>query len=433
MNGVVLVLIFVALFASIGIAYKTKHNLGFFCFVIAYVFGCFVLNMKVNDVINTFPTSIVFMLIAVTAFSGFASQNGTMEAIAKHMMYKTRNVPWLIPWAVFVISFVLAVVAGATSVNAIMGPFVFSIAAQTGMNPLLAVVAISMGALIGGATPVSNGGVIIRGIFEGMPEYSSQATGLTFKVFLGCIVTYIIIMAVTFIIFKGYKTKNLQMEKPEPFTKVQKLNTIIFIVVICVVALPPLLNNLFPNPTFKMLSTKLDVKMVALVAALLCALLRVADSKKVVTQKIPWNTIFMVAGVSMTMGIAKAAGITDVVTNWVGGSLPKMLVPVILALVAGIMSFFSGAITVVVPLLGPMVGAIAAATGLNPAGLMMCVHIGSGCTGMSPFSTGGSMLLGCCVNEDEREKLFIKQFLYTFVPLIIVMILGGIGFFNMFG
>ena len=172
--------------------------------------------------------------------------------------------------------------------------------------------------------------------------------------------------------------------------------------------------------------------MLAIVGALLCAALKLGDEKKIIKNHIPWNTIVMVGGISMLMGVATVAGAVEFLSNWVSTSIPTFLVPGILVFIAGGMSFFSGAVTVVVPMLVPMVPSLSATTGLNPVLLISCILIGSCCTGLSPFSTGGSLLLSGVKDEQLRDKIFYKQFIATIVIWILVFIMAMVGVFNIF-
>ena len=83
------------------------------------------------------------------------------------------------------------------------------------------------------------------------------------------------------------------------------------------------------------------------------------------------------------------------------------------------MSFFSSTTGVVAPALFPLIPPLAAATGLNPAALFACTILGAQSSAISPFSSGGSLILGSCGNEEERNRLF-NRLLFIAVPISVV-------------
>ena len=79
------------------------------------------------------------------------------------------------------------------------------------------------------------------------------------------------------------------------------------------------------------------------------------------------------------------------------------------------MSFFSSTLGVVCPALFPLVPTLAGATGMSPLVLFACIVIGAQSSAISPFSSGGSLVLGSCSTEEERNEMFPKL-LFVAVP-----------------
>ena len=65
-----------------------------------------------------------------------------------------------------------------------------------------------------------------------------------------------------------------------------------------------------------------------------------------------------------------------------------------------------------------MIPGIAAATGLNPIALFACTILGAQSSAISPFSSGGSLILGSYGDEEGRNKLF-NRLLFVAVPISI--------------
>ena len=83
------------------------------------------------------------------------------------------------------------------------------------------------------------------------------------------------------------------------------------------------------------------------------------------------------------------------------------------------MSFFSSTTGVVAPALFPLIPGLAASTGLSATALFACTVIGAQSSAISPFSSGGSLILGSCGDEEERNTLF-NRLLFTAVPLSVI-------------
>ncbi len=62
---------------------------------------------------------------------------------------------------------------------------------------------------------------------------------------------------------------------------------------------------------------KIDVGLVAIIFSVIALLLKLAPQKEVIA-KIPWNTIIMICGVGMLIGVAIEAGTIDMLSTWAG-------------------------------------------------------------------------------------------------------------------
>ena len=143
-----------------------------------------------------------------------------------------------------------------------------------------------------------------------------------------------------------------------------------------------------------------------------------ADEKEAIA-KVPWNTIIMICGVGMLISIAIKAGTIDLLASWASGNLPVWIIPLAFSLIGAIMSFFSSTLGVVCPALFPIVPVIAEGTGINPLILFTAIVIGAQSSAISPFSSGGSLILGSCTEEEERENMF-SRLLFIAVPISVL-------------
>ena len=211
--------------------------------------------------------------------------------------------------------------------------------------------------------------------------------------------------------------KGVTFKKPEVFTKDQKITLSLMMIMMVVVLIFPLMQILMSgNAAIQYISSKVDVGLVAIVFAVIALLLKLAPQKEALA-KIP--TIVMIAGAGMLIAVAVEAGTIDALSTWIGSNVPKPLVPIAFSIVGAIMSFFSSTTGVVAPALFPLIPNLAASAGLTSSALFACTIIGAQSSAISPFSSGGSLILGSTPKEEDRNMLF-NRLLMVAVPISVL-------------
>ena len=424
------VAIILAIALAIFLGYKTKINTGLFCIVFAYIIGCFVMGLKPKQVIGYWPTSTMFVILSVSLFYNFAAINGTLEKMSGALLYACRKFPGLLPYALLAVAVILSVM-GATyfTVLAFLAPITLVICDESRMDKLTGAVAINCGALAGGNFPTSNLGVIFRGLadtaFEASPDVAAVETfGMEMKIFLFSVLFSLVLVTIFRFGFKENRNigKGVTFKKPAVFTKDQKI-TLSLMMIMMVVLIFPLMQILMSgNAAIQYISSKVDVGLVAIVFAVIALLLKLAPQKEALA-KIPWNTIVMIAGAGMQIAVAVEAGTIDALSTWIGFNVPKPLVPIAFSIVGAIMSFFSSTTGVVAPALFPLIPNLAASAGLSSSALFACTIIGAQSSAISPFSSGGSLILGSTPKEEDRNMLFNRLLM---VAVTISVLFGAV-------
>jgi len=410
-------LIILAIALSVAIGYKTSFNTGFFAIVFAYIIGCFVMGMRTKDVIAGWPISTMFVIFSVSLFYNFALVNGTLEKTARYLLYLCRKFPGLLPFALYLASAGIAALgAGFFTVMAFMAPVTILICKEAKMDQLTGAVAINCGALSGANFMTSGSGIIFRGLIED-GGLGDQAFSYTAVIFIASVIFSLLLIAGFRYIPKNNRNigKGVTFEKPEPFTDKQKINLYLMVAMIAVVLIFPILHIALPNAeVITYINSKIDVGLVAVLFSVIAMFFGLAPQKDVIA-KVPWNTIIMICGLGMLINVAIEAGKIDMLAAWAGSSLPSWSVPIAFSLIGAVMSFFSSTLGVVCPALFPLVPALAATVGINPLTLFACIIIGAQSSAISPFSSGGSLVLGSCSTEEERNAMFPKL-LFVAVP-----------------
>lgn len=287
------------------------------------------------------------------------------------------------------------------------------------MNIVIAALAVNYGALAGANFMTSQSGVIFRGLMD----TAGLAQDIAFTYSSG-------IFAATFLIpvvlLGGYSLINARHNKiaidavlPEPLDHKQKQSIVLIFIMMAIVLIVPILNLLFPNvEMISFLNARIDIGFIAIFFTIISLFLKLADEKTVI-RFVPWNTLIMICGVGMLISLGVKVGVIDELTEWLSTNVPIWMIPILVFIISAIMSVFASTLGVVAPALFPIVPTLAAASGLNPLLLFVCIVVGAQSSSISPFSSGGSLILGSSPNDIDKDKL-LNSLLFKAVPIGIV-------------
>lgn len=153
-----------------------------------------------------------------------------------------------------------------------------------------------------------------------------------------------------------------------------------------------------------------------------------ADDGKCI-KSVPWGTILMVLGVGALLHIVAKTGGIALLTQILAGMMSPSTASTFMALSAGLLSFVSSALGVVYPTMMPMsVGIAQQIGGINPVALMSAVAAGGSCSGISPMSTGGAMIIAIMAVElkdrftkEQQNKVFVQLLVIAGANLLVLM------------
>lgn len=431
MSTTAIVICLIGIVVAIALGYKFGINMGVTGLVFAYIVGCFIMNLKVKEVVALWPTSVVFQLMSITLFFGFAVVNGTMQAIADHLLYKVRNQTWMIAFAIFFIAVILgALGCPPPAANAICAVIGFSIGLPAGLHPLIIAWAVCHGANIGACFPWAASGAVVSSTIASN-GYEAEAAGMTWEFMLAYFLVTFVLLIVLYIVFKGHKLGAVQVEKPAPFSPAHKKNLIIILIVVGLVVIPSFLTKFIHAEWLSSFARYADIQMLGMVGFVVCSLMKLADEKAVI-KSVPWNTIILVGGIATLMSVATTAGVVDVISNWLNTSVPAFAITAFLCILGGFLSFFSGGINTVFPMLAPIVIGLASTTGIKPVTMFIAILLGACYTALSPFSTGGAIFMSNCRDEQVRGKLIGGQLGLAALGLVVSAVLALVGVLGIF-
>lgn len=419
-------LMLMALAVSIGLGYKTKINIGFFTIAFAYLIGCFGMGLKPSEVIELWPVKIFFIILSVTLFYNFALANGALEKLASHLLYKCRKFPQFLPLAIFFAATIIAGLgAGFYTVLAFMAPITLLLCKKTNMNMIIGGMAANYGALAGANFMTSQSGIIFRSLMENTDISSQTAFSYSSGIFVLTLIIPIAVLGIYTLWNRKSNSIVIEDQKPEPFDKKQKQSIFLIILMMSIVLVFPILHLVFPDvKTISFLNSKIDIAFLAITFSLISLLMKLADEKKVIAL-VPWGTLIMICGVGMLIALGVKLGIITTLSEWLANNVPVWVIPVLLCLISAIMSVFSSTLGVVAPTLFPIVPALALTSGLNPLVLFICIVVGAQSTAISPFSSGGSLIMASPPADIDKTKFF-NQLLFKAIPVGVIAALIAI-------
>lgn len=162
-----------------------------------------------------------------------------------------------------------------------------------------------------------------------------------------------------------------------------------------------------------------------------------AQEKKAIAG-IPWNVILMVMGVGILMNIISISGGIDIMVAGLEKVMGPHTAAMIMAIAAGIMSFFSSGLGVVFPTLIPTASGLASGLGVSAVQLVTVIVIGGTVSGFTPISTTGALIMAGVAqqeNADERfpqNRLFIELFAVSFIALGVLAIFALLGIYGIY-
>lgn len=413
--------ILAAIVICIILGYTTKINIGLFAIAFSYLIGCFGMDLKAYEIIELWPLKIFFVIFAVTLFYNFPLANGALEKLCSHLIYKCRHFPAFLPLAIFLVATIIAGLgAGYYTVLATMAPMILLLSKRTNLNIVIATLSVNYGALAGANFITSQSGVIFRELMRGAGVANDNTFTYVFGIFAVTFLMPVIVLGAYSLINAKSSKIAIQATVPEPFDSKQKQSLILIFIMMTIVLIVPILNLLMPQVSaIQFLNARIDIGFIAIIFALISLLLKLGDEKAVIAL-IPWNTLIMICGVGMLISLGVEIGVIYELTDWLSTNVPISMIPILVFVISAIMSIFASTLGVVAPTLFPMVLPLAVASGISPLLLFTCIVVGAQSSSLSPFSSGGSLMLGASQVVIEKNKLF-NALLFKAVPLDIAV------------
>lgn len=408
------------LIAAIVIGFVRSINVGFVCLGLALILGL-IGGVSSKEILGGFPSSLFMTLLGTMFFFSLLQENHTLELLSKKMVGLVGKKHFLIPILIYFVSYLLSAAGpGAISVQTVMIIFAVALAVQMDASPILMGGMAILGAVGGTTSPIALTGILVKDLTAGMEGLENIAS----PVFFGVSAANFLCAVLLYILYGGFRLKgeNEVKEKLPAFTRNQ---------MICIAALLVMV--------VAVVGFRYDVGLVCFTLSLVLMLLGTVNEKGAL-KLVPWSVLILICGVNVLMSVTKTLGGIDLLADLLAKLMNRTTASPIMSLTAGMMSWFSSANGVVFPTLIPTAPAIAANVGggVTAADLIMAIVGAATVAGISPMSTGGSLILasytqGKEVSDKEQSKIFARLFVTSLGCVAVIMVFGLVGGFKLFG
>lgn len=410
----------IALIAAIVLGFTRKTNVGIlsigFAMVIAILSPSETISAKA--VISGFNSSLFIQMVGVTYLFAIINGNGSLELLAKKIVSKVPV--HAIPVAMFLIGMVLSAVGpGSIPCLAIIPVIAIPLSVSAGINPIMVSIIGDMGAMAGRMSPLTPEAAVVRSLMEAQGMEAN-----TLPIMVCTAITAIICSALIYLYYKGWQVDRSLASGEKEALPAFNSKQLLSLAGLCLLAVGVLVLKWNVGLTGFLIGGVLNV-------------LGCGEDKKAVSG-VPWNVILMVLGVGMLMTVISASGGIDLLVKSLESFMgPKSAAP-IMAITAGIMSFFSSGLGVVFPTLVPVCGGLASGLGADGIQLVAMVVIGGTIAGYTPISTTGALIMAGVAQQPDSEnrfpqnRMFVELFAVSVINLLVLAVMALCGVYTLF-
>jgi len=349
-------------------------------------------------------------------FFAIVQENGCLQLLMKKIMNIFGKWVWMVPIILFAIGWLLAAMGpGSIPSLPVIAALAVPLAHETGYNPIMLMMIGDVATFSGRFTPITPEGILVTKLMNVQGFYNLLPSVLG-NTFIGAA----IISVITFLFYKGYAVKisdkALERKNTEPFSTEQFITLGSIIVMLDLV-----------------IFSKIDIGLAAFLVATVLILTGVGKQESAM-KNVPWNTLLLVSGVGVLMNLVISTGGIKLLAGTMSSVMNAKTAAPLAGLMAGCM--YSSTIGVVLPTLLPTIGQLVNnVPGADAAQIISTIGITSACTGFSPTSAVGAIIMGAYEGDQEyakqksADKLFLELTLWSTFCIFFFPALSFVGFF----
>jgi Na+/H+ antiporter NhaD/arsenite permease-like protein len=402
----------IALLIAIVVSMVAGVNVGLLSMGFAFVVGA-IGGMHGEQIVKAFPSDLFVILLGVSYMFSLAEVNGTLERLTRASLRLVRGNGAVIPLLFFILGTILSAIGpGAIPAIALLAAPAAAVSVRTGVPYFLVGVCLMHGAISGTMSPIAPMGVVAAKIVQPM------VGNISMRLFLDLFVANIIIAVIAYFIFGGpkliarFRDSAVDFEAGLEQTKweAKQIATVVGIVCLVVAAI------IF----------KLHIGFTAIAIGVIIAWFDKSDDKKAL-KSIKWDTILMVTGVMILIGLMRQTGGLEMIGQGVASFTTPETAPAVLAFVAGLISIYSSTTGVVLPAFLPMVQTtLNAVGGGDLLGSIKLLVLSANVVDASPMSTLGALVLASTPALIDKNKMFRNLMLWGLAMAFVGTIVGWV-------
>jgi di/tricarboxylate transporter len=382
----------VALGVAVGLSCTTSINVGVLSMAMAWFVGVYLGGMPLGEVLEGFPTPLLVTLVGVTLLFAIAECNGTLARVTAQLVRLCRGNAGLLPVMFFALGLVVATIgAGGTPASALLAPPAMAVAGRAGIPPLLMAIMAGNGALAGTLSPFAPGGIVASGVMERI-----GLDGVEWQTHWYNVLAHSTVGFGGFLLLGGlrlFRRHNGIGRAVEPEAGAMEPRHWLTVAGIALLIVG-------------VTGFDMHVGMTAMAIAAVLTLFKTVDEQKAI-QRMPWNVILMVTGVTVLISVMEKTQGMDLFTSGLANLSTTATVVPIIAFGAGAISVYSSTSGVVMPAFLPMVPELAERVGgIEPLMLAWSVTVGGGLVDLSSLSTVGALFLAAAPEGTNTRAMF---------------------------
>lgn len=383
-------------------------NMGVLGFVAAFVLGTFFLHLEISEIWKGFPVDLFVALVGLTYLFGFAHNNGAIEVLVTWSLRLVRGNLALAPWIFFAIAVVVMAIGAVFSIG-IVTPLALSFARRHHINQFMMGLLVVHGALAGAFSPISVYGVFINGFLS-----NRGLEPTPFSLFIAPLFFNLVFAIVVYLVLRHRPDAHMVASSDDAVGTVapasgsdapaaaQRTQRLIAYQIATLIALAMMV--------VLVIGFNLNIGVVSMGLAAVLAILRPSEGAAALG-RVSWSVVVLIAGVLTYIAVLQRAGTVE----WVSRGISTVSIPLVAAL---LLFYFSGFVSALASSLGVISVVIALAVpflqsgDVHVAGFVAALAISATIVDISPFSTGGAMVLAN-VRADIRDWYYKRMLAYA--------------------
>jgi di/tricarboxylate transporter len=411
----------IVLVAVIVIAYVSQINIGILALGVAIILSRLG-GIRDSDMYSGINMNVFWTLVGIYFFGQCMTQSGTLSLFGKKLIKLLPVNAALWPIICFVFTMAFAFIGPTTILALTVVPLItIEIAGFIGANVECTMILTMFGGIAGRMTPL--GGNLAGQIALAKGNGFTEVAELN-KIFLANhIIVCIILAIIYYFVFKGFKKSEKQyVTEVEALKDIPKFSKKQWICLICMFGFVIFYAVFQWHIGF---------------VAIICVIIMMATGcveKKDVIDKTKWGTVVMVAGTGVLASVAQSLGGMDILANAIGYASNLAVVESLYSGLSGILSMFTHAMSVPIPILFATVEETINTLGGSRLDMFRCLaavgsaaYIGMTC----PMSLAGANVFACwtsVVQPDAKtqQKQFGKMMGLSLVSVLLSAVISGI-------